>query len=178
MYYLDYFTSKREYPIYETWFIASVPNSKFISEWLLEYTVPLVGNLLGEPYLKTLKNEYGVDTYKEWIQKINIAYYLNLHVTLQKILHLQKAPRFYSVAAECGPYYIKDCSGWWDPTAIANALLTKWTGPVPRVIKLTGPERRKVISILKNNSTVISPESIYSRFMLSVEEQSDEGFFT
>ena len=170
MYYLDYFTWNRDYPIYETWFIASVRHSKFITEWLKEYTVILERNLLGYPYLEKLVKEYGESTYTEWIQKIQGPDYLNLHVSLQKILRLKKAPRFYSIAAECGPYYIKNCMGWWDNVAIGKALLNGWGGPVPRVIKLIGYERDKIIEMIETGYN-ISPASIYSRFLVSNEVQ-------
>jgi hypothetical protein len=176
MYYLDYFTWNRDYPIYESWFIASVPNSKFITAWLEEFTVPVAGNLIGNPYLEKLKEEYGESTYREWIQNIKGPDYLNVHVTLQKILRLQKAPRFYSVAAECGPYYIKNCVGWWDNVAIGNALLDEWTGPVPRVIKLIGYERAKIIEMIKERGYNISSASIYSRFLESHEIQLEDEF--
>lgn len=84
-YYLDMYTNKCHYPIIESWFLASVENSTFITKWLNAF-LKLNNHHTIDDYLKYI-NDYGVD-----LQNLDMPDYLTIHVACQDVLQKEMTP--------------------------------------------------------------------------------------
>lgn len=104
-YYIDAFTKNYKYPVIENWFIASIPNSKFIQDWLIKFY--------------EINNFESVDDYINDIklttdlQKIDNPVYLSMHSACQYIL--QNNNIHYNLClfkAEDGPFLYNKFINW------------------------------------------------------------------
>ncbi|KAJ3317734.1 hypothetical protein HDV06_001288 [Boothiomyces sp. JEL0866] len=98
-YYLNRFTTRREFPVVENWFLAAVPHSQFITDWKTEFYKI---------------NEFdSVDGYVQYIlkdtdtQNIDAPHYLTMHIAAQKVLQT-KQYNLTLLKAEDTPYIQMD----------------------------------------------------------------------
>ncbi|KAJ3317733.1 hypothetical protein HDV06_001287 [Boothiomyces sp. JEL0866] len=96
-YYLNTFTTNQDFPVIENWFLASIPNSKFITDWKNEfYKINDFETVDG--YVQYIKSH--ADT-----QNIDPTDYLTMHIAAQKILQDKKADyKLTILKAEDTPY--------------------------------------------------------------------------
>ncbi|KAJ3310249.1 hypothetical protein HDV04_005188 [Boothiomyces sp. JEL0838] len=111
-YYLNDYTTNRDYPVIENWFLASVPNSQFISDWKNEfYKINEFDTV--EEYVKYIQSS--CDT-----QKIFPTDYLTMHIAVQKVLQDKKADyKLTILKAEDTPYIHLERGGFKVGKAVA-----------------------------------------------------------
>jgi hypothetical protein len=131
-FYIDSFTTKKEYPVLENWFFATIPHGEFITEWRKAFFKLEDVNSVkeGVEYMK----EQGVD-----IQNINGPEYLFMHVAAQYVMQkndVTKTMKF--MKAEDGPFKYISSNGWKSLEAIEDLCRGNHkTG----IIKFRGAER-------------------------------------
>jgi len=133
-YYIDSFTFP-EYintsPVIENWFFACVKNSRFVNDWLNEFTQ--INNYdTVEKYVDDVKSKVN-------IQNINMPYYLSMHVSAQKILQsIGKYKVDLLKAEDTALKYLVD-NNWNSEKSVEQLLQLKYIEQP--IIKLRGNER-------------------------------------
>jgi len=131
-YYLDGFTSKKEYPVLESWFFATVPHGEFIAKWRRAF-FKLEDYDSVKDAIESVKKE-GIDT-----QNILNPEYLYIHIAAQYVMQkndVTKTMKF--MKAEDGPFKYISSNGWKSLDAIEDLCKGNHrTG----VIKFRGGER-------------------------------------
>ena len=146
-YYIDQFTNKKNFPVIENWFFACTKNSKFIKLWRDEFSnISKYSSV--EKYINSRK-DMNVD-----FQGIYIPNYLAMHISVQKILQIDK----YSLKtimlekAEDGPFkYLVDTN--WDAKKAFKLACNN--SKYNNFMKLRGHERK----ILEENFEEFSNEN-------------------
>lgn len=158
IFYLNGWTTIKEYPLYESWLISSVPNGQFITALLVEFTRAIDS---GSLYLWNLKWAHGMEKYGRLIQGNAMPSYCKIHVAMQKIIQIDGITLLTSEAAEtapAGPYQYLAAMGW-DADRFCKLLLDPWVGDVPIFFKLRSHERaaceKKLISELPDKSSIL-----------------------
>jgi Capsular polysaccharide synthesis protein len=146
-FFMDKFTSHVDRPYFENWFIAAVPASKYIAYWFIEFNKCFVEFGMTDVYLDHLKDTYGTRIYNSLVQASDSPSYLKQHLTLQKVLLVDKilAPSTLSaLKPPYGPFYFQRMMGW-DSFELVNQLVQEfnpwYAGNVPAFVKLTSYER-------------------------------------
>lgn len=154
------FTTNRNYPIPENWFLVAPSNSSFIKDWVDEGMNMLTNFKSEKDYVDHIKNATSID-----MQKLpDMLPYLVMHLCATVVMQRKRRDyNIYFLDAMSGPFkYLNDNS--WDHERAFNALCSKpelWISPL---IKLRGDERqwletnhRKVVC----EATVV-PKLIYN----------------
>lgn len=133
-FYLEQFTTNHTFPIIESWFLACNKNSELMIRWRDEF-LTMMHYPNAKEYVESRK-KIGVD-----IQGINIPYYLACHISLQKVLQIDKYPidKCVLYKAEDGPFkYLKDAN-WNSVIGLFEANKHQmYTYPI---LKMRGGER-------------------------------------
>jgi Capsular polysaccharide synthesis protein len=131
-FYLDSFTTNKEYPVLESWFFATVPRGKFIKKWRRAF-FKLDDFSSVKEAVKYVKDQ-GVD-----IQNINGPEYLFIHVAGQYAMQKNKVTKTMKfMKAEDGPFKYISNNGWKSLEAIEDLCKGNHkTG----IIKFRGSER-------------------------------------
>ncbi|KAI8848149.1 hypothetical protein BC829DRAFT_394537 [Chytridium lagenaria] len=159
-YHLGDFTKDPANPVIESWFVASIPNGRFISAWFNEFNKCLGNFRMNDLYLDHLKRQYGEDGYAAILQNLQLESYLKIHVTCMKVITMDGAPHPYSEAAEEGPLKLLWMTGFND--------WGQWEEPIPPFFKLRGGARWAMIRTLDPTAEEYKEtheESIYARFV-------------
>ncbi|KAJ3095416.1 hypothetical protein HDU97_006930 [Phlyctochytrium planicorne] len=142
-FYLDWFTLNKTIPVYETYFLATVPNGQWISAWMTEYNMVFSNFWCGDAYLKHLVSLYGNRTFDAIAQRINDVSYLKLTVASQKVITLRGIPLPDRVETTLVPYKTLQDSNYDDWLYAKNLLepVKDWKkrsgqASVPLVFKL------------------------------------------
>jgi hypothetical protein len=140
-FYIDSMTSDQRYPIIENWFMASVPNSRFIQLWCKEF-------------MRMNEFEDTADYVKEVTglistQKMNSIDYLTMHLACQMVLQHQgySIDNLYMERAEDGPFrYLVENN--WEPKDSVYAMCTQehLHDPALTLVKFRGEERKLIES--------------------------------
>ncbi|WP_156167901.1 glycosyltransferase family 32 protein [Lampropedia cohaerens] len=144
-FYLDGYTIKPDYPVIESWFLAAVPGSAFVTQWLaLFQRAAIDGNT--EDYLSRLRNE---GRYADLIQRIGEPSYHTIHVVAQDVLQRHPADRgpwqLALLRAEESAYWLQWQSHWKRRPLFAKLLWARGDdGLWPALVKLRGGERSKL----------------------------------
>ncbi|KAJ3213892.1 hypothetical protein HDU67_002346 [Dinochytrium kinnereticum] len=167
-YFLKRFTTIPTRPVFESWFIATIPHGRWITAWFNEFNKVFSNFNMEDTYLDSLKRMYGLKTYRRILQRNKMPGYLKIHMASQKVLEVDGVPVPYGEAAEKVPYRLLARLDW-NGTVYAKALLEPFADPegVPLVFKLREEERKALVELLSNPKTRISPKSIYGRFVNS-----------
>jgi hypothetical protein len=127
-----------KYPIIENWFFAAIPNSQFISQWLLESIYMTTFNN-EEDYINHIKNNTNTN-----IQKLNDDLpYLVIHLCAAVIYQRKAKPyNIYLMNGTTGPFkYLNNND--WNTLKSLDALCFDKNLHTP-LIKLRGEERRYI----------------------------------
>lgn len=134
-FYIDSLTTKKEFPVVESWFFACVPKCDFVVKWRDE--------------LKRMTLFHTVKDYIENVEKDTIITnigdlkeYLVIHVAAQKIMQHKMSQSFKHLLllkAEEGPFTYLIENNWNSKLAL-EYLCNNYT-QVPALIKLRGLER-------------------------------------
>mgnify|MGYP003333737374 CR=1 FL=1 len=163
-YYIKKFTTNQNYPVIESWFIASTSTNEFINLWFKEFDYACKKfNNDGNAYLMELKQLYGPDKYNELVHNIESPDYLTIHMAAQKIMQINNIKPYMCDIAEEGPFKLLTKLGW-DHTKMGEYLCIPNTDTdLPNIIKLRGGERDSLIKYLEKNAP--SKDSIYDRYL-------------
>lgn len=143
-YYLDLYTSEPERPVVENWFLAAPPGSPFIAALHHEFTDEAVPRS-GPEYIAHLRAQ-GI--YEQVLQRIDAPAYLTMHLALQALLLRGDAYRLSLARAEDGPYLYHALGGWRRTPLKLRLLFSQIRGPLPPLIKLRAPDRRRLSDYL------------------------------
>jgi hypothetical protein len=143
-YYLDEFTTNKEFPVIENWFLACIPGSKFIQDWCNEFLHINDFDTIGE-YIKSIEKITD-------FQAIDSTEYLTMHCCAQKILQNPPGGEKYKLSllkAEYGPFLYNVYGGWFKIIAIPQYFLFDFLHTP--VVKFRGPERTFIEIVGLNN---------------------------
>jgi hypothetical protein len=161
-FYLDKFTSNPQCPVVESWFMAAPPQNRFIGALLNEFA----GNAIhsdGSIYVNHLKNIGIFDTVA---QRIDGPDYLNIHLCIQRVL--QRSDACYSLAllkAEDTAFWFHYLAHWNRVKLRAGLLLKKAPETSPAIVKLRGPDRRKLDDYFR--AGICSDGSFVGRYLMN-----------
>ena len=99
----DFFTTIKNKPVLENWFIACIPNTKFINLWKNNFKNYL--KIGFKNYMKKLGNNFN-------IQKIDNPKYLTMHVAGLNIQYNNNNLNIYTLPASQGPFYYQVKYNW------------------------------------------------------------------
>jgi hypothetical protein len=142
-FYVDRYTTNRQRPIVENWFMAAVPNSRFITDLSREFNHALAVTEAG--YLAELRRRLDVDRLVQGLGSAEQTY-LIMHVAAAVLL--DRAPCRYRLAllrAEDSAFALHAALRWRKRHLYARlALMPSRSKRLPMLIKLRGGERRVI----------------------------------
>ncbi|KAJ3118642.1 hypothetical protein HDU96_010626 [Phlyctochytrium bullatum] len=166
-YHLDYFTLDKAIPVYETYFLATVPHGQWITAWFSEYNTVFTNFKCQDDYLVYLAKVYGDDGYQKIVQRINDPSYLKLTVASQRVLtHAGIDPMPDTETAESVPYRLLEASNYDDWDYARNLLCH----PEERKLKPKDEEVEKEKARAKEEGREYDPEKVTP----GVQEWTDE----
>ena len=159
-FYLDGFTSRSEYPVVESWFLASPPRSRTVMLWrneffkLLQYKTP-------RAYLRAYN---GID-----LQRIQCIEYPLIHVACQAIMQRHLGPqevrrRIRVFKAEDGPYRYAVRTGWDNKKGIGYLRQHKQVFHQWRLVKMNGQFRRVLEASKLRAADVLLPRGVTATY--------------
>lgn len=158
-YYLQQYTSVPDRPVVENWFMAAPPGSPFIEDLQREFTQEVIART-GEQYIAHLQAQ---GLYAQALQRIDMPAYLTMHLALQVILLRGGSYRLGLSPAESGPYFLH-VQGRWRRAALKMRLLFMHArGPLPPLIKLRSPDRRRLDDYLTQG--LYLPDSVAGQWL-------------
>lgn len=140
-FYLQRFTTQPHCPVVENWFMAAPPGTAFMAAVLDEFTTQVIaqGSTRYVAHLKAL----GI--YESVVQQIDSPEYLSMHLCIQRVLQREDAS--YSLLlqqAEKTAFWLHELAGWNRAGLKLRLFFMQKTGAMPALIKLRGPDRRKL----------------------------------
>ncbi|ABM40442.1 hypothetical protein Ajs_0187 [Acidovorax sp. JS42] len=159
-YYLQRFTSVPDRPVVENWFMAAPPASPFIEDLRREFTQEVIART-GEQYMEHLRAQ---GLYQQAVQCIDDPVYLSMHMALQVVLLRGGGYRLCLAKAEDGPFYYHVLGRWNRAALKLRLLFARVRGPLPPLIKLRGPDRRRLDDYLARG--LYLPESVAGRWLM------------
>jgi hypothetical protein len=140
-YFREWATTRKEYPVIESWFFACIPGCDFVSKWRDELGV--MNALDKESDYKDHIKSRGID-----IQKIPQPDYLNVYLSAQAVMQTRMTPdeiknKIYVIRSDDGPFKHSVATNW-NPAKSMKWLCDTPTSDLPDMIKVYGNERRAI----------------------------------
>jgi hypothetical protein len=155
-------------PMYESWFMASIPNGKFITALFNEfdYACKTFGNE-GYAYVEHLKKTYGDDKVNDMLQYMfkGLIGYFTIYISIQKIIKIDGIdPNLVTgLPGESGPI-LYQTKHRWNHRYVIQDLTGPWPSEgVNRLVKLVGNDRKELENHDWRNP---HPESIFAKFLI------------
>ena len=158
-YYLQQYTSVPDRPVVENWFMAAPPGSPFIEDLQREFTQEVIART-GEQYIAHLQAQ---GLYTQALQRIDMPAYLTMHLALQVILLRGGSYRLGLSPAESGPYFLHVQGRWRRAALKLRLLFMRARGPLPPLIKLRSPDRRRLDDYLAQGMYL--PDSVAGQWL-------------
>ncbi len=158
-YYLQQYTSVPDRPVVENWFMAAPPGSPFIEDLQREFTQEVIART-GEQYIAHLQAQ---GLYTQALQRIDMPAYLTMHLALQVILLRGGSYRLGLSPAESGPYFLHVQGRWRRAALKLRLLFMRVRGPLPPLIKLRSPDRRRLDDYLTQG--LYLPDSVAGQWL-------------
>lgn len=158
-YYLQQYTSVPQRPVVENWFMAAPPGSPFIEDLQREFTEEVIART-GEQYIAHLQAQ---GLYTQALQRIDMPAYLTMHLALQVILLRGGSYRLGLSPAESGPYFLHVQGRWRRAALKLRLLFMRARGPLPPLIKLRSPDRRRLDDYLTQG--LYLPDSVAGQWL-------------
>lgn len=136
-FYIDQFTTKPETPILENWFIAAVPGSPFIANWLKLISDEVIARGTAQCFERLQQKDY----YADLVQGITIPDYLVMHLLGQELMQFGPPARFALARAEDCAFFYHEAVSWRLKALHAEILFKPAAGRVPLFVKLRGGDR-------------------------------------
>lgn len=139
-FYIHMFTANPKKPIIENWFMAAIPNSKFIADLANEFNRAIT---MGEAaYLAELTDQERFNDVIQLISPKKLHTYLIMHVAASALL--EKDAEKYRLALFCAEdtaFAFHSLLNWSKRTLYFKLALTPCPKNLPFIIKLRGGER-------------------------------------
>lgn len=161
-YYLDRFTTDAHQPVVESWFLAAPPGSRFAADAFAEFDAHCLEST-GEAYIEHLRAQ-GV--FEQVRQAIDAPAYLSIHLAMQYVMRTRGGYRICLACAEDGPFQLHVLGQWRRTPLKLRLLFSRVTGELPPVIKLRGPDRRRLDDYLARG--LYLPGSVAGRLLMDV----------
>ncbi|MDU7585812.1 MAG: capsular polysaccharide synthesis protein [Acidovorax sp.] len=158
-YYLQQYTSVPDRPVVENWFMAAPPGSPFIEDLQREFMQEVIART-GEQYIAHLQAQ---GLYTQALQRIDMPAYLTMHLALQVILLRGGSYRLGLSPAESGPYFLHVQGRWRRAALKLRLLFVHARGPLPPLIKLRSPDRRRLDDYLAQG--LYLPDSVAGQWL-------------
>ena len=161
-YYLDKFTKDTNFPVVESWFLAAPPASPFISDVLQEFTTHALAHS-GEDYVSYLKSLGNFESLKQGIYDPS---YLNIHLSMQYVLHTNRNYQLSLGKAEQGPFYYHALSHWNRDRLRIKLLCCKVSRTPPPLVKLRKSDRKGTDMYIEHGAYL--PGSLIDTYLLNI----------
>lgn len=168
MFYQKAMAKDKDARMYESWFIASIPNGKFITALFNEFDFACrTFKNDGDKYIEHLKKNYGSEKVEDILQNMyrGLVGYLTIYICIQKVIKVDRINQslITGLTSESGPLlYHKKHS--WNHENIINDLTGPWPAEgVNKLIKLVGKDRKELD---KRDWMHSHPKSIFSKFLI------------
>ncbi|MDD2713347.1 MAG: capsular polysaccharide synthesis protein [Simplicispira sp.] len=139
-YYLERYTTQAQCPVVESWFMAAVPQSRFVADLQHEFTSEVISRS-GEEYIEALQAR-GI--YESVRQNIDIPAYLSIHLAMQATLQQKTGYRLCLAKAEDGPFFLHVLGHWGRTPLKIRLMFSRVQGAVPPLVKLRSPDRKRL----------------------------------
>lgn len=136
-FYSDICTTNLEYPVLESYFLATIKESKFINDWYFEFE---------NCYLSPSPKEFYFDIINEdtFIQNLGTSKdYLLVYVSAMKLMRISQDYRMLMMSANDMPHFYY-FGRKMDYKRFVSTILLENTNPYPKIIKFTGFIRRNL----------------------------------
>ncbi|WP_311223385.1 MULTISPECIES: capsular polysaccharide synthesis protein [unclassified Acidovorax] len=160
-YYLGRFTTDADCPVVESWFLAAPPGSRFAADAFEEFNARAI-NRTGEQYIDCLREEGVFDLVR---QNIDAPDYLSIHLAMQYVMRKRGGYRLCLSNAEDGPFQYHVLGQWRRTPLKLRLLFSRVAGELPPVIKLRGPDRRRLDDYLGRG--LYLPDSVVGRLLMA-----------
>lgn len=133
------------YPIIENWLLASIPNSRFINDWLKEFETCLLSEDPDTYYKNSELFDYRTIS-------LDLAYY-KCYYSVQSVIHRSNNYRLVLICADTDAYlYSLAVSPKWSNIAMAEILLfNKKPYKLPKMTKIINGSRRTLDEYIGDN---------------------------
>jgi mannosyltransferase OCH1-like enzyme len=159
-FYIDGFSTDKERPVIENWFMASVPQSGFITDWCAEFTHEVI-NRSASAYLTLLRNSR---TYEEVVQNIKNPEYLAMHVAASRVTRKKDAYSLTLIKAEETAFFYLSHLQWSRVRLFIELALLQANSSLPALIKLRRKERNLFARGLQYK--VFRSSSVIGRYLI------------
>ena len=169
MFYQEAMMKKIDSPkMYESWFMASIPNGKFITALFNEFDFACreFGNE-GYRYVDYLKKKHGEREVNDMLQQMfkGLLGYFTIYIAIQKIIKFDgiDGNLVTGLPGEDGPI-LYQTKHRWNHKYVIKDLIGPWPSEgVNRLVKLVGNDRKE----LENHDWLHPhPESIFAKFLI------------
>jgi len=168
MFYQKGMTADRNFPMYESWFMASIPNGKFITALFNEFDFACKSfGDKGNDYLKHLKKNHGEKKIEGILQNMwrGLSGYFTIYIAIQKIIRMDGIdPKLVTgLPGEDGPIRYQSKYNW-DSEKVVNDLTGPWpVEGVSKLVKLVQNDRK---ALNRRDWSKFHPDSIISKFLI------------
>lgn len=146
-FYLKGFTSNDKFPVVENWFMAAPAGSVFIRDVRNEFLNEVIRKDV-DSYIAKLKRE---NIFEDVCQKIDSPDYLTMHIAVQAVMQSPNANfQLQLVAAEDSAFLWQSKSKWHRDLFKFNLFFKRVDSNVTPMLKLRGPDRRRLDLYLKD----------------------------
>ncbi|THU01556.1 mannosyltransferase [Lampropedia puyangensis] len=140
-FYLQRFTHLPQYPIVENWFMAVPPATALVADIQAEFTQ----QVLEKSALHYVDQLQQLGVYESVVQGIDSPLYLSMHLAIQRVLQRADANyRLDLLQAEESAFLLHEQAGWNRAGLKRRLFFMPVQGRVPPLIKLRGPDRKKL----------------------------------
>ena len=168
LFYQEAMTSKKDSPMYESWFMASVPGGKFITALFNEFDFACrTFKNQGYGYVEHLKKQYGDERIDNMLQYMfrGLVGYFTIYICIQKIIEIDGIDKklITPMSGESGPI-LYQTKHRWNHQYVIDDLIGKWPAEgVHKLVKLVGDDRKE---LEKRDWLNPHPESIFAKFLI------------
>lgn len=168
MFYQEAMAKDPSQRMYESWFIAAVPNSTFITAVFNEFdfACKMFGND-GDKYIEHLRKNHGNEKTEDILQNIfrGLIAYLTIYVCIQKVLKIDgiDGNLVKGISGESGPI-LYQTKHRWNHDKVIEDLLGPWPREgVNKLVKLVREDRKRLQNLDRLHP---HPTSIISKFLV------------
>lgn len=160
--------NKNSAPMYESWFMASIPNGKFITALYNEFDFACkTFKNEGYGYVEYLKKTHGDDKVNNMLQSMfkGLIGYFTIYICIQKIIEIDgiDGNLVTGLPGESGPI-LYQTKHRWNHKYVIEDLTGPWPAEgVNRLVKLVGNDRKELAS---HDWQHPHPESIFAKFLI------------
>lgn len=138
-YYRKKNTTIKEYPVIETWLLATCPNQDFFKAWKNELMEVI--QKTPKAYIQEIKKN--IPNPQQYFQKIGMLEYLCAYVAAQRVMR-DHPPSITLINCDENAFYIQTHNQWKKHKVLYALAIDYKPDQMPKLIKLVGKERNLV----------------------------------